>query len=127
MTTTAILWLFFWLFTKHFVVDFPLQANPYQYKNKGTYGHAGGILHSGLHGIATFLVLSFFVPSYIAAWLSIADFTVHYHIDWAKMNLNKKTGWGPLTSEWFWIALGFDQYLHYLTYLAIVVAAVNLH
>lgn len=29
------------LLTKHLIVDFPLQAFPYQYKNKGTYGASG--------------------------------------------------------------------------------------
>lgn len=44
--------LLFWLFTKHFIVDFPLQAFPYQYQNKGTYGHPGGLLHSGCISLA---------------------------------------------------------------------------
>ncbi len=30
----------------HFLVDFVLQT-PFQYRNKGTYGHAGGLLHAG--------------------------------------------------------------------------------
>jgi len=45
------------LTVKHFIVDFPLQAHPYQYKNKGTYGHPGGLLHSGLHLVGTLLFL----------------------------------------------------------------------
>lgn len=111
--------ILFWLFTKHFIVDFPLQAFPYQYKNKGTYGHPGGLLHSGLHLIGTFIVLSFFIPVGAALMLAFMDEMIHYHIDWAKMNLNAKMGWGPTTHEKFWILLGFDQYLHALTYLGI--------
>lgn len=111
------------LFIKHFVVDFPLQAFPYQYKNKGTYGHPGGLLHSGLHLVGTALVLLPFThPSRLDALLLVAAFdgVIHYHIDWAKMNINAKMGWGPTTHEQFWVLLGVDQLLHALTYVAIV-------
>lgn len=44
------------------------------------------------------------------------DRVAHYHIDWAKMNVGAHYGLLPNNSEWFWILLGFDQYLHALTY-----------
>lgn len=111
------------LVTKHFIVDFPLQAFPYQYKNKGTYGHPGGLLHSGLHLIGTFLFLlpfTHFSQLDMLLLIAVFDGVVHYHIDWAKMNINTKMGWGPTTHEQFWSLLGLDQYLHMLTYLLIV-------
>ncbi len=106
------------LFTKHFIVDFPLQCK-YQWSNKGTYGHPGGLVHSGLHGVATYFCLAWFAPL-AAVYLAVADMVIHYHIDWAKMNLNSKLGWGPNTHEQFWWLLGLDQYLHALTYIGIV-------
>lgn len=109
----------FWLFTKHFIVDFPLQG-PFQYLNKGTYGHPGGILHAALHGIATFAIgwnFYGFVPGLVVGAI---DAVVHYHIDWAKMNINKFFKLQPNTSEQFWWLLGFDQYLHAITYFALV-------
>jgi hypothetical protein len=106
------------LFTKHFIVDFPLQK-PYQYLNKGTYGHPGGILHSGLQGLGTYLCFVWFAPL-SAVYLAFVDFVLHYHIDWAKMKLNKKLGYGPTTHEQFWWLLGLDQYLHALTYIGLV-------
>ena len=48
------------------------------------------------------------------------DFAIHYHVDWAKMNLNAKLGWGPTTHEQFWWLLGLDQFLHALTYIMLV-------
>jgi hypothetical protein len=112
------LWLIFLLFTKHFIVDFPLQVR-YQYSNKGTYGHPGGLLHAWLHGIGTLLCFYWFAP--VSAWcLALADMIIHYHIDWAKMNLNAKMGWGPNTHEQFWWLLGLDQFLHALTYILFV-------
>ena len=110
------------LFIKHFICDFPLQASPWMYKNKSTYGHAGGIAHAAIHSIGTFMVLAYWLGA--AAWVfALADMMIHYHIDWAKMNLNSKFGWQASTSEWFWILLGFDQLLHHLTYFAIVAMA----
>lgn len=62
----------------------------------------------------------FFVSPMAALMIACIDGMIHYHIDWAKMNLNAKMGWGPTTHEQFWALLGFDQYLHALTYLGIV-------
>ena len=106
------------LFSKHFLIDFPLQTK-FQYSNKGTYGHPGGILHASLHGIGTYICIFWFAPV-AAIYLALADMFVHYHIDWAKMNLNSKLGWSPTTHEQFWWLLGLDQYLHAVTYVVFV-------
>ena len=107
------------LFIKHFIIDFPLQTK-YQWSNKGTYLHPGGLLHAGLHGLGTFVVVYFFSHElWIPMFFAMLDALLHYHIDWAKMNLNKKLGWGPTTHEQFWWLLGADQLLHALTYIAI--------
>lgn len=106
------------LFSKHFIVDFPLQ-HKYQWSNKGTYGHPGGLLHASLHGLATMLCFWWYAPL-ACIWLGLVDAFIHYHIDWAKMNLNAKMGWGPNTHEQFWWLLGLDQFLHALTYIWLV-------
>lgn len=112
--------ILFLLFTKHFIVDFPLQT-PFQWMNKGTYGHAGGILHATLHAVGTLGIFLLFYASIEGAFiLAFIDGVVHYHIDWAKMNINKKYGWQPDKHPEFWILLGLDQYLHALTYLLLV-------
>lgn len=105
---------------KHFVIDFLLQTR-YQWSNKGTYGHPGGILHAGLHALGTFTVLYIFTEqAQLALYLALADGFIHYHIDWAKMRLNKAMNWGPTTHEEFWWLLGLDQLLHQLTYIGIL-------
>jgi hypothetical protein len=69
---------------KHFVADGILQTN-YQYANKGKWGHPGGLIHAGNHGLFTFpcFVLPFIITGvdkplwYIAAFgiiYSLADF-----------------------------------------------------
>jgi hypothetical protein len=114
--------ILFLLFTKHFVVDFPLQT-PFQWMNKGTYGHPGGLLHAALHGWFTYAALLFFVSWPWAVVLGIVDMVIHYHIDWAKVNLNRVKGWKADKDPQFWTALGADQYAHALTYLGIAAVA----
>lgn len=113
------IWVLFFLFLKHFIVDFPLQTK-FQWSNKGTYGHIGGILHAILHGTGTYIVLICFTTLPLAAAMFLFDTIVHYHIDWAKMYINKRFNWHPEFNPEFWWLLGLDQFLHYITYLIIV-------
>lgn len=112
------LFLIAFLFLKHFIVDFPLQK-PYQWMNKGTYGHPGGLLHAALHGLFTMLCFWWYAPM-ACIYLGFIDAFIHYHIDWAKMNINKQCGWKADTHEEFWWLLGVDQLLHALTYIGLV-------
>lgn len=109
----------FLLFIKHFVCDFPLQTSPWMYRNKGIYLHMGGIAHALVHGLGTWLVLVFFIGQQ-ALLYALIDMIVHYHIDWAKLNINKHYDLRADNSNWFWILLGFDQLAHHITYFMIV-------
>jgi hypothetical protein len=115
----AVVLLLTFLALKHFVVDFLLQQK-YQYSNKGTYGHPGGLLHAGLHGLGTIAALWLFGDAEWAILMAVFDSFVHYHVDWLKTNINAKMGWGPSTHEEFWWLLGADQLLHSLTYIVII-------
>lgn len=104
-------------FVKHFICDFPLQSTPWMYRNKGSYGHIGGITHAAIHGYGTGVVLAICgAGNGDVLGMAAVDMVVHYHIDWAKMRLGVSLNLKPDNSEWFWILLGFDQLLHYLTY-----------
>lgn len=72
------------LFIKHFICDFPLQMFSWLYQIKGRYLHLGGIVHAGVHGIGTLLVLSFFFDIKLSFFYALIDMLMHYHIDWAK-------------------------------------------
>lgn len=104
---------------KHFVFDFVYQP-PYQWQNKGTYGHLGGIVHSGQHTLATLLILCFFIHPLGALLIAGIEFIVHYHMDWFKMWYNKKKGWTAVTHNEFWVLTGFDQFVHSMTYIWIL-------
>lgn len=114
------------LMFKHAVADFYLQT-AYQYLNKGKYGHPGGILHAGIHTALTPLVYLVLLPGslLIAGAIALAEFVLHYHIDWLKEQITGRNGWTP-QDRGFWYALGADQLVHGLTYLAIVAALIAL-
>lgn len=116
----AILLGFTWLAVKHCLADFIFQT-PYQYQNKGIYGHPGGLIHAGVHVLLTaplFLILP--APSAFAAVAIMAgEYAIHYHIDWLKEQAVRRYALVADTPG-FWYALGVDQLAHYLTYIAIV-------
>ncbi|MGE0830283.1 MAG: DUF3307 domain-containing protein [Hyphomonadaceae bacterium] len=106
------------LFIKHFLVDFVLQ-NGYQLRNKGTYGHPGGLLHSGLHALFSVAALLLFTSSAsVIGAVCVVEFVLHYHMDWAKDHLVRHYGW-KISDRAYWHAFGFDQLIHALTYVAI--------
>lgn len=102
---------------KHFIADFLMQY-PYMLRDKGIYGAEGGLHHAGVHASWTFLILVPFITSADQLLLlPLFDFVAHYHIDYIKQQLNQ----GLTTADRkFWIYLGLDQGLHYLTYIAII-------
>jgi hypothetical protein len=113
----SVLLLLLLLQVKHFLFDFVLQT-PYQLRNKGTYGHPGGILHSGLHVLGTALVLPVVMPATgLWIWVLAGEFVVHYHIDWCKEQITRR--WSKGNGPFFWWMIGLDQLLHQFTYLAI--------
>lgn len=106
---------------KHFICDFPLQVWPYMYLNKGTYGHPGGVLHSLIHVFGTVIALCWFISDwFLIIQLAIVDGSIHYHVDLMKVKITRYYNLKPDNSQWFWILLGIDQTLHFLTYYGIL-------
>jgi hypothetical protein len=113
------IWLLFWLLTKHLVADYLYQP-PWMYLNKGKTGHIGGVAHAALHALLTFLILYFWTDPVHALAISLAEFTLHYYIDWGKTRINAAMGWKCNTTDAFWRLLGVDQYLHHLCYVGMI-------
>ena len=110
---------------KHVLADYVLQSG-WMLETKGRYGAAGGIAHAGLHGVLTACVLALGGLAYgVVAGIAVVEAVVHYHIDWGKERIvsGKALGTGD---GGFWLALGLDQFLHQITYLGIVWAALAL-
>lgn len=103
---------------KHFIADFVVQT-PYQFLNKGRYGHPGGIIHAGIHAIGSTAAFFVITPSLRLGLAIVAcEFVAHYHIDWLKERTVRVTQWQFPQSE-FWWTFGADQALHQFTYLVI--------
>lgn len=113
------------MLSKHFLADFPLQT-AHMLANKGTYGHMGGVTHAGVHvGLSTPVYLLFTDNIALIFGLALAEFVIHYHIDWGKETLAKHLQLTP-ADRTFWALIGLDQLAHHLTLLALVWALFTL-
>lgn len=122
MIETTFLLLILFSF-KHLLADFVLQTNS-MIAEKGTYGEKGGIDHSMQHALLTLLIIFFAtgISPLLTIGLTALDFIVHYHVDWAKSKISKNL---TVNDKHFWVLLGVDQLLHYLTYIGIIYVIVS--
>lgn len=114
--------LFFLLSVKHFLFDFPFQTAR-ELEHKGNYGDLKGVTHSYKHGLGTWTILVFFMPTWSPIF-GLADFLTHYFIDLTKVKASK--GLSPADKK-FWTYLGLDQLAHYTVYAIILSVYLILH
>jgi hypothetical protein len=104
---------------KHYFCDFVLQTK-WQIMGKKVYGGPGGLLHAFLHAVASVPPLYLLgVPLWMLVAAPIGELVLHYHIDWAKSQIDERFHLADTESR-YWIVFGFDQLLHQLTYLVFV-------
>jgi len=118
----TILLVFVVLQIKHFLADFVLQTSRMIHE-KGIYGASHGIYHSLWHSAGTLLAFVWLHPI-IGLVAAFFDFLLHYHIDWAKSNINKKYNYTQDNPK-FWVWFGADQLAHQLTYLLFAYLLIN--
>ena len=107
------------LFIKHWYIDFVNQSNE-EVAGKGIYGNAHGLMHSIKHGVATTLIFLVYFQSFeFSVIIGLIDFVLHYHIDWGKMNINRRYGY-TIEMPQFWAWLGLDQLAHQLCYVLLI-------
>ena len=105
---------------KHWYIDFVNQTDV-EVVGKGIYGNWNGIAHSGKQAFGTFVAVLFVTGWTYVFWagvMALLDFLAHYHIDWAKININKKYHYTPQDKQ-FWVWLGADQLAHQITYIGL--------
>lgn len=99
--------------------------NAYILNNRSKWGHPGGILHAAIHVVGSLIVLAVMaVPAEYIVRLLIFEGFVHYHIDWIKDNVGKRYNLTPENRS-FWVLTGLDQYMHQLTYVAMIIYCVS--
>ncbi|MCR9069864.1 MAG: DUF3307 domain-containing protein [Rhodobacteraceae bacterium] len=119
MTPLTVLALLAALQVKHLIADYALQS-AWMVRNKGIYGHPGGLAHAGIHaGLTMVALVPFGLPVLMVLALAAAEFVIHYHIDWAKQRVTEPQNLTP-ADKMFWVLFGADQFLHQLTYLGLV-------
>ena len=118
VSAAAVIAVLTWLEIKHLAFDYVLQT-PFQFRNKGTYGHLGGVLHAGMHALGT--VPAFFIlpPGWpLGILIVVGEFIVHYHVDWSKEQSLRRLKL-TTTDAWYWRIYGLDQFAHQATYVVI--------
>lgn len=125
MTVEALFLLIAALQLKHLFADFFFQSG-WMVQNKGFYGHPAGIAHAAIHMALTFLALIFVgLPLEWCALLAFGEGVVHYHVDWAKAAVTRKSTYTASDAR-FWNWIGVDQFAHHVTYLALAYLIVHL-
>src|SRR5215468_6321616 len=124
MLTTITMLVLFQL--KHFVADYLLQPG-WILRGKGDVRRAGGYAHAAIHALGSLPALLIAAPSasQVAA-LVVAEFAVHYTIDFSKASLSSRSPAGPDTQA-YWTLHGADQLMHQMTYAGLILAAEVIH
>ncbi|MFY0308736.1 DUF3307 domain-containing protein [Leisingera sp. D0M16] len=109
---------------KHLFADFFLQT-PKMLSGRCAYVHMGRAQHAGVHVIGSAIVfLLFGAPVVFILVLGVLEWVVHFHIDFGKARFSERRKLNPQQAM-FWQAMGSDQALHQLTYIAMAWAWVK--
>ena len=85
---------------------------------RGQYWHLGRAQHATVHAIGSAIAIALVgAPVSFIVGLALAEWVVHFNIDWAKARYSDAKQYDP-SEAGFWRANGFDQALHHLTYVA---------
>ncbi len=110
---------------KHMFADYFLQT-PKMLAGRCSYWHMGRAQHAGVHvlgSVIVFLIVGTPVP--VLLGLVIAEWIVHFHIDYGKASYSERNQLRP-DQAGFWRAAGLDQCLHQLTYALMIWAWLEL-
>jgi len=115
----TILLLFCLLQIKHMFADYFLQT-PRMLSGRATYFHLGRAQHAGIHAAGSAIAFALVgTPAPFIVAICLAEWLVHFHIDWGKARHSESKQLGPKDAG-YWRAAGFDQALHQLTYIGMV-------
>lgn len=116
-TVLIVLLLIGLLEVKHMFADFFLQTKK-MLSGRCQYMHPGRAQHAAVHAVASALVLVIVgTPPWLIVMLCVAEWVVHFNIDFWKAHHTECKNLDPSQGA-FWRAVGTDQLLHHLTYLA---------
>ena len=108
---------FLMLIIKHAIVDLGIQSQLNNIRKEYYLGN--GHVHYIQHGIGTLVVAALFLPVIPAILCAIADYVIHWHIDYSKYKVNKFFNIESRTTAWWWVNT-MDQCLHFFTYYYLI-------
>ncbi|MEM6890587.1 MAG: DUF3307 domain-containing protein [Pseudomonadota bacterium] len=104
---------------KHMLADFFFQTR-IMLSGRAAYVHFGRFLHVLLHAVfSLFVFLLLGTGIGLALLIVVVEMIVHFHIDYAKSRYTLGRDLTPAQPN-YWRAMGIDQALHQLTYVAMV-------
>lgn len=104
---------------KHYLIDFVAQTEWMARGKERVTGSAMPLAaHAGTHALGTLVITFLYKPD--LWWLALVDFAIHGAIDRGKTLVSARTRY-PMTDPRFWWLMGFDQFLHQVTNVALVV------
>lgn len=112
------------LLFKHYLADFVFQP-PWMLKGKGKLSAPGGYAHAAFHAAGTGIILVLFgVAADIVTAVMVAEFVIHYLIDFAKDRITVRSN-ADSSPRLFWKLHGLDQLAHQMTYIVIGYVAIT--
>jgi hypothetical protein len=105
---------------KHFVADFLLQTSWIAHGKERRVGWQAPLAVHVLCHAGLMLVIALVVAPRLW-WLALVDLVVHAVIDRSKSLIGNRGGWQVNQFQYWWL-LGFDQFLHQVTNIALVAA-----
>ncbi len=105
---------------KHFCADFLFQTSWVAKGKSAPHGWFWPLaVHAGGHALLTLAIVLPLDPR--LWWLAPVEFVVHAAIDRGKVLVGSRKVLTPTMTEYWWL-LGFDQFLHQITNILLVLA-----
>ena len=109
---------------KHYIADYLLQPG-WILAGKGDFLKPGGYAHAGIHAaLSLILLLAVGTPIGLALILFVAEFVIHYLLDYGKIQYSRGVEVDTHPSR-FWALHGLDQLAHQLTYAAMIYVVIQ--
>lgn len=83
-------------------------------KDFETTGYQPLLIHAGIHGCGTLLIVLIIAPKFW--WLGLVDIVIHGAIDRVTAVFRVRNDLTP-KNKWFWWSIGIDQEAHNFTHL----------
>lgn len=104
-----------WLLFVHWLADFVCQSD-WMAKNKSKINYALWV-HCMIYGFIIGLMT-------LNVWIGFICYAIHFPVDYVTSRINSKL-WEDKKVHWFFVSVGFDQWVHFVTLILTYKCLVN--